>query len=136
MQFRNEYTPEFFNMPLSFDLNEEDAYQLAHHVLMGFKEHRTLDDLAPMDPPFAGEKETGYFIVFLQIPEESKLSYFEIVNQYKVWLEHEISESGQEVSIEFTSTFHVGKFTPDLLLKIRQRPEVGLVVVDSEMNYV
>ena len=97
---------------LSFELNEKDAYNFAQSAIMGLKERRTLDNLAPMELPLRKDSETGYYIVFLQIPEDSKLSYFETVNQYKAWLEQEISETGQ-ASAEFTSSFHVGKFTPE-----------------------
>lgn len=122
--------PDFSNYELE-ELGEEEACMFAKSALLGL-ERRTPGDLAPMEVPTNGSRATGFYIVFIQIPEASKKSYFEVVRSYRSWLEGELDHSQ---SVRYTPSFHVGNFSDELLLKIRQRPEVGLVVVDSELSY-
>ena len=96
---------------------EEEACILAKSALLGLERH-TPGDLTPMELPTNGSRATGFYIVFIQIPEDRKKSYFEVMRTYRSWLE---SEFDQNQSVRYTPSFHVRTFSTELLLKIQNR---------------
>ena len=125
-------------MAYTYELDEEEAESFAAAAMTSHIKTRKDSELAPLIPAARGKASSGYHIIFIQVPENVPKTYYQVVNEYRSWLEAEVEKeqaSGLDSCVEFVSTFHDGKFGEELLYKIRQRPEVVAVMVDSAIEF-
>lgn len=97
--------------------------------------------LAPIQEALCPENVNGLHGVCLRLlPGET--SEQKILESHAIWLEEEI-RSEQQLGLDsfcnIRSNGNVlmygGKFSPSLLMKIRERPEVDYVIVDEAIGY-
>ena len=122
---------------LNFDSDVLNKVYAAMQDVFSKEPVRPNDQPALLRLPREEESATGEFFIRLRIPPNSDLTYDQVFRHFREWLEPEVAKdcaNGFPGWVNFNVFIQTGRFSPELLWKIRNRPEVALVSADRYVN--